>query len=87
MKRTVFVPLLLLIASLACSSEGNFEPTPIPTPITTPIPSGILRHEIQNNMDILFDEVRHVLSDRACLNEDFEVYHNIIMVPYFISIF
>jgi Tol biopolymer transport system component len=73
MKRSILVPLFVLIASLACSSQASIPPTPIP--------SGILIHEIPMNMDIIFDSVRYVLNNTACLDEEYEVDSKFIYVP------
>jgi Tol biopolymer transport system component len=73
MKRSILFPLTVLLASLACSSQASTPPTPIP--------SGILIHEIPSHMDIIFDSVRYVLNDNACLNKHYEVDENFMNVP------
>jgi Tol biopolymer transport system component len=47
----------------------------------TPIPSGVLIQEIPANMDIIFDSIRYVLNDRACLDKKYEVDRNFINLP------
>jgi Tol biopolymer transport system component len=73
MKRTLLLLLALLLASLACSSQSRVAPTPIP--------EGILVDEIPSNMDIIFDSIRYVLNDGACLDEGQEVDKNFINLP------
>jgi Tol biopolymer transport system component len=65
--------LSLMIAALACSNQGQSPPTPIP--------SGILVDEIPRRMDIIFDSVRHILNDPACLDETYNVDPNFMNVP------
>lgn len=65
--------LSLLIAALACSNQVQSPPTPIP--------SGILVDEIPGHMDIIFDSIRYVLNDPACLDETFNVDQNFLNEP------
>ena len=83
MKRSLLVPAILLIVSVACSAQGNVPPTPIPKGNVppTPIPSGVLLPEIPTNMDIIFDSIRHVLNDRTCLDKNYEVDKNFPNLP------
>jgi len=73
MRRTLTSLIAILLISLACSSQGNAPPTPIP--------SGVLIHEIPTNMDIIFDSIRYVLNDIACLNKNYEVDKGFINLP------
>jgi Tol biopolymer transport system component len=62
-----------MIVSLACSEQGGVPPTAIP--------SGVLIQEIPANMDIIFDSIRYVLNDSACLDQNYEVDKNFINLP------
>lgn len=73
MNRALFFLFFFLIVSLACSVQGSIPPTPIP--------SGVLIQEIPANMDIIFDSIRYVLNDRACLDKKYEVDRNFINLP------
>ena len=73
MKKVALALAAILIVSLACGSQGGVPPTPIP--------EGVLVREIPANMDILFDSIRYVLNDPACLNRDYEVDENFINLP------
>jgi Tol biopolymer transport system component len=73
MKRILLIPLLLLILSLACSSQASTPPAPIPR--------GVLVQEIPSNMDIIFDSIRYVLNDEACLDKNYQVAENFITIP------
>jgi hypothetical protein len=73
MKRTLFTPLALLLVTLACSSQGTVQPTQIP--------EGVLVREIPRNMDIVFDSIRYVLNNQACLDEKYQVDRNFINQP------
>ena len=72
-KRVLLIPLLLLIISLACSEQVSTPPPPIP--------SGILIQEIPSNMDIIFDSIRYVLNDVACLDKNYQVGKNFLNIP------
>jgi Tol biopolymer transport system component len=78
MTRILLVSLILFIISLACSTQAG--PPPANTP-PTPIPSGILIQEIPSNMDIIFDSIRYVLNDMACLDENYQVDKNFLNIP------
>jgi Tol biopolymer transport system component len=78
MKNGAISLAVLLIVCLACGSQGGVPPTPIPP---TPIPSGVLVREIPPNMDLIFDSIRYVLNDPACLDKDYEVDKNFINLP------
>ena len=73
MKHILLIPAFLLIVSLACLSQRSIPPTPIP--------GGILIQEIPANMDIIFNSIRYVLNDPACLEENFKVDKNFINLP------
>jgi len=73
MKRALLIPFIFLTVSLACSSNGGVPPTTIP--------SGVLTQEIPPGMDIIFDSIRYVLNDPACLDNKYEVDRNFINLP------
>ncbi|MBT3337885.1 MAG: hypothetical protein HN855_10985 [Anaerolineae bacterium] len=75
MKRISLILAFLIVASLACASQAEEKVPP------TPIPEGILVHEIPVHMDIIFDAVRYVLNDRACLDQNYAVDKNFINLP------
>ncbi len=77
--KPILLPAALLLAILACTLQGGIPETPGKPP--TPIPSGVLIDEIPANMDIVFDSIRYVLNDTACLDEKFEVDPNFINLP------
>ncbi|MGD2252542.1 MAG: hypothetical protein PVF70_06470 [Anaerolineales bacterium] len=83
MKRLFLLVLPLLIAAIACAGQSTPQaPTQIqPLASPSPIPSGILLDEIPAHMDIVFDSVRYVLNNPACLDETFEVDSNFINLP------
>jgi Tol biopolymer transport system component len=68
-----------LILVTACSPQGRIQEIIKEPP--TPLPHGILIQEIPANMDIIFDSIRHVLNDLACLDTNFEVDSNFINLP------
>ena len=70
MKHALLIPTILLVISLACSSQGSVPPSPIPR--------GVLVQEIPESMDIIFDSVRYVLNDSACLDGNYKVDRNFI---------
>jgi Tol biopolymer transport system component len=74
MKRMLLFLIVLLLVSLACSSQSSAPPP-------TPLPEGILVREIPENMDIIFDSIRYVLNDEACLNGNNQVDGNFLNVP------
>ena len=73
MKRSVLISIFFLILSSACSEKRNVPPTPIP--------DGVLIQEIPPQMDIIFDSIRYILNDRACLDENYEVDKNFMNLP------
>jgi len=87
MKRIQFASLALFLVLIACGQQpppANEDDliSPIPGNIPpTPIPNGILIREIPTNMDIIFDSIRYVLNDVACLDENYEVDRNFINLP------
>jgi hypothetical protein len=72
MNRKGLVPIVLLTVSLACSSQTAVPPTTVP--------EGILIREIPADMDILFDSIRYVLNDRACLDRNYAVGGNFLNI-------
>jgi len=72
--RIAFLPIFL-----ACTPQGGIPEAPREPP--TPIPSGVLIENVPANMDIIFDSIRYVLNDTACLDEKFEVDQNFINLP------
>ena len=73
MKRILLIPSFFLIVSWACLAQDSIPPTPIP--------HGVLLPEIPHNMDIIFDSIRYVLNDPACLDENYAVDRNFINLP------
>ena len=73
MKRVLLILIFLLGVSLACSSQAAAPPTPLP--------SGILVREIPADMDILFDSIRYVLNDTACLDRNNKIDGNFLNIP------
>ena len=73
MARVFSSAVLLLVVALACSSQANMPPTPIP--------DGVLIQEIPAEMDIIFDSIRYMLNDTACLDENYAVDKNFINLP------
>ena len=67
----VLIGLLLVINII---KEGG-------QPIPASIPKGISINEIPDNMDLIFDSVRHALSDPACLDSKNRVKKNYINQP------
>jgi Tol biopolymer transport system component len=55
-------------------STGDKQPPP-------EIPKGILVNEIPENADIIFTSIRHVLSDIACLDDDYVLKEDFINDP------
>ncbi len=45
------------------------------------LPKGVLINEIPENADIIFDSVRHVLYDPACLDDNYELKSNFVYDP------
>ncbi|MEJ2247626.1 MAG: hypothetical protein P8Y80_16355, partial [Acidobacteriota bacterium] len=77
--KPILLPFVFLLVIPACTPQaGNPE---VPRKPPTPIPSGILIEDIPANMDIIFDSIRYVLNDTACLDENFEVDQNFINLP------
>jgi Tol biopolymer transport system component len=87
MKRIQFASLTLFLVLIACGLQppsGNEDDltSPVQGNIPpTPIPNGVLIQEIPENMDIVFDSIRYVLNDTACLDENYEVDKNFINLP------
>ena len=87
MKRIQFASLALFLVLIACGQQpppANEDDliSPIPGNIPpTPILNEILIREIPTNMDIIFDSIRYVLNDVACLDENYEVDRNFINLP------
>lgn len=73
MIRAFLILALFTITSLACSSQKVMPPTPIPV--------GILIKEIPAHMDIIFDSIRYVLNEVACLDENYKVDKDFINIP------
>jgi len=73
MKAVQRMLIMLVFVSLACSSQGGSPPAPIP--------KGILIHEIPAEMDLIFDSIRYVLNDEACLDKNYQVDKNFINLP------
>ena len=87
MKRILLAFLALFLVLMACGQQpppGNDDDliSPVQGNIPpTPIPNGILIREIPAGMDIIFDSIRYVLNDDACLDENYKVDRNFINLP------
>ena len=87
MKRIQLASLALFLALIACGQQpppGNEDDliSPVQEDIPpTPIPEGILIREIPANMDIIFDSIRYVLNDTACLDMNYGRDENFINLP------
>jgi Tol biopolymer transport system component len=72
-KRDLLILIMLLSISAACSPKKVSPPVPIPP--------GILLGEIPPYMDIIFDSIRYVLNDEACLDDFNLVDESFINLP------
>ena len=75
----MLLPLAFLLLVTACSPQGGTAEILKMPPM--PFPQGVLIQEIPENMDIIFDSIRYVLNDPACLDTNFEVDSNFINLP------
>jgi hypothetical protein len=75
-KRFFLVGLFLGVAVISGCVEEQRD-TQIERP-PTDIPKGILINEIPESMDIIFNSIRYVLDDTACLDEHYELKDNFI---------
>ena len=65
-----------------CLSEGKTDATqPEIKQPPKEIPNGILQDRIPENADIIFTSIRYVLSDSACLDENYNLKENFINDP------
>jgi len=73
-KKILIISLLLVILISGCVKETVTVKQP-------PVPRGILVNEITENMDITFTSIRYVLSDPACLDENYDLKNSFINMP------
>lgn len=78
----LFIFLVIIALAVGCVPQEN---PPAPTTGTKQpppeIPRGILVDEVPENADIIFTSVRYVLSDIACLDENYNLKSNFINDP------
>jgi hypothetical protein len=82
-KILIGIMVIGIILISGCGEQQEQQPDTIEHHPKPPpeIPQGVLINEIPENADIIFDSVRHVLSDPDCLNEKYELKTNFINDP------
>jgi Tol biopolymer transport system component len=75
----LFIAGILALTFSGCATESN-EGQNINQP-PTEIPKGILVSSVPDNADIIFESVRHVLNNAACLDANYNVDQNFINLP------
>ena len=81
-KKGLFLFTVLLVFLAGCvSQEGTSPPEIAEKQPPEPIPEGILVNEIPSGADIIFTSIRYVISDMACLDEEYELKDNFVANP------
>lgn len=83
MRICILCPLLCVFVLIGgCMPKGKIEKTQSePKQPPEEIPKGILQDQIPENADIIFTSIRYVLSDIACLDDNYDLKENFINDP------
>jgi Tol biopolymer transport system component len=73
-KTLIFIFLTIIVLVSGCTEREAIEPP-------TPIPKRILVNQIPEDADIIFNSIRYVLDDLACLDDDYNLKDNFITDP------
>ena len=88
--RKVFVLLMVIIILAGCGEQSSApesvtkleeEVSPVKKEPPAEIPKGILIDRIPENADVMFNSIRYVLSDIACLDKNYDLKENFINDP------